>query len=113
VSVLDELFTVPNADEAGRIPSDERVVFVPGPTLATCAQENWTPVVKRPSVVYMRRLMIPFEVETPHGVVTGRPGDVVAHDPVSGEFWPVNAAFVERWYTPLPGETNMGDAYSG
>jgi len=105
MGVLDELF---GEEELG-----ECVVFVPGPALASYAQENWTPAVKRPSVVYMRRVMIPFEVQTNEGTLRAQPGDVVAHDPVSGHFWPVAASYVEQHYELLPGETNMGDAYSG
>ena len=73
-------------------------IFVPGPALSRHAVETWIPMVKRPNPVYMRRVDMPFEVETDAGVLSALPGDFIAHDPISGHFWPVAAGYVAQHY---------------
>lgn len=74
-------------------------IFVPGPSLSREAVETWTPMQKKPSTVYMKRIVdAPFEVETNEDTVSARPGDYVAHDPKSGHFWPVSAEYVAMHY---------------
>lgn len=82
----------------------ERIEFIPGPGLSSDAQRDWQPMVKRPSVVYMRQVDYPFLVHTNEGILWGEPGDWVAHDPQSGHFWPVSATYVDMHYGPAPGE---------
>lgn len=50
------------------------------------------------SVVFMHRQLGDFEVETAEGVMAGKPGDYLAHDPVSGNVWPVAADYVAKHY---------------
>lgn len=57
---------------------------------------------KKPSPVYMKQIMVPFEVETNEGVLTGQPGDYIAHDPQTGHWWPVSAEYVAIHYTGIP-----------
>lgn len=53
---------------------------------------------KRPNPVYLLQSPEEFEVETNEGVLSGKPGDYIAHDPISGHVWPVAASYVEQHY---------------
>lgn len=77
-----------------------RVLIVPGDRLSRLAVAEWEPMVKKPNPVYMERVDEPFTVETNEGRVSGQPGDYVAHDPISGHFWPVAASYREQHYEP-------------
>lgn len=54
--------------------------------------------LKRPNPVFMERQSEAFSVQTNEGVLTGKAGDYVAHDPISGHVWPVAASYVEQHY---------------
>ena len=54
--------------------------------------------IKRPNPVFLLRQDGPFSVETNEGTLGGKPGDFVAHDPISGHVWPVSAAYVQQHY---------------
>lgn len=58
-------------------------------------------MLKRPNPVYMVRQDAAFEVATNEGTLTGKPGDYLAHDPISGHVWPVAASYVEQHYVPF------------
>lgn len=73
-------------------------LFVPGPGLSEEAVSRWDKMVKRPNPVYMRRIGEAFEVETNEGFLTAQAGDYIAHDPISGHFWPVAASYVRQHY---------------
>ena len=60
-----------------------------------------TPMKKKPNPVYMIRQEEPFEVETNEGVLAGKAGDFVAHDPISGHVWPVAASYVQQHYDAI------------
>jgi hypothetical protein len=59
-------------------------------------------MLKLPNPVYLQRVPEPFEVETTEGVMSAHAGDFVAHDPISGHVWPVQASYVEQHYRPAP-----------
>lgn len=65
-----------------------------GPKIKTVG----TPMIKRPNPVYMLQQIEQFQVETNEGVLTGKPGDYVAHDPISGHVWPVSQDYVVQHY---------------
>jgi len=71
-----------------------------GPELVNTAEK----MLKRPNPVYMLRQDEAFEVETNEGVLTGKPGDYLAHDPISGHVWPVAASYVGQHYMPFEGK---------
>ena len=81
----------------------ERVVIVPGPKYSKEAVDTWNKYLKRPNPVYMKKMDVLFEVETNEGPLTGQPGDYVAHDPISGHFWPVAASYVKQHYDQVIG----------
>lgn len=54
--------------------------------------------LKRPNPVYLVKQDEAFSVETNEGVLSGKAGDYVAHDPISGHVWPVAASYVEQHY---------------
>jgi hypothetical protein len=54
--------------------------------------------IKRANPVYLVKQTEEFSVATNEGVLTGKPGDFVAHDPISGHVWPVSASYVEQHY---------------
>ena len=68
------------------------------------------PMLKKPNPVWMNKQKEPFLVETNEGPVTGKAGDFVAHDPMSGHVWPVAADYVEQHYEYLPGVEVIGGA---
>ena len=53
---------------------------------------------KRRNPVYLQIVNHEFQVETNEGVLSGKPGDYVAHDPISGHVWPVAASYVAQHY---------------
>jgi len=55
-------------------------------------------MIKRPNPVFMIQQDEAFEVQTNEGVLTGKAGDFVAHDPISGHVWPVAASYVQQHY---------------
>ncbi len=64
-------------------------------------QAAGAPMKKKPNPVYLLKLDEPFSVETAEGdTLSGKPGDYVAHDPISGHVWPVKASYVELHYEP-------------
>jgi len=62
-------------------------------------------MLKLPNPVYLTRQNEPFDVETTEGTLSGKAGDFVAHDPISGHVWPVAASYVEQHYRPAEPET--------
>lgn len=58
-------------------------------------------MAKKRNPVYLQQQPEPFTVETHEGTLTGRPGDYLAHDPISGHVWPVAASYVEQHYEPF------------
>jgi hypothetical protein len=79
--------------------SADPTLFVPSPDLSEHAVTRWDRMVKQPNPVFMRRIGEPFIVETHEGRLTGQAGDYLAHDPISGHFWPVAASYVRFHYT--------------
>jgi hypothetical protein len=71
-----------------------------GPSL----QQTGVAMMKKPNPVWMNQQAEAFEVETNEGMLTGKPSDFVAHDPISGHVWPVAASYVIQHYEPVPGE---------
>lgn len=61
-------------------------------------------MIKRPNPVYMIQVTASCEVETNEGVLTAKPGDFVAYDPISGHVWPVAASYVAQHYDHVPAE---------
>jgi hypothetical protein len=55
-------------------------------------------MAKKRNPVYLRKQDAEFTVETNEGVLTGKPGDYLAHDPISGHVWPVAASYVAQHY---------------
>ena len=55
-------------------------------------------MAKKRNPVYLARQEEAFKVETNEGVLTGKPGDYLAHDPISGHVWPVSADYVAQHY---------------
>lgn len=58
--------------------------------------------IKRPNPVYLQQLWEDFTVETDTGILGGKSGDFLAHDPISGHVWPVAANYVEQHYDFVP-----------
>lgn len=58
-------------------------------------------MAKKRNPVYLSKQGEPFEVETNEGLMTGKPGDFLAHDPISGHVWPVSAEYVAQHYEPF------------
>jgi hypothetical protein len=65
-----------------------------GPELVKASNK----MAKKRNPVYLQRQVSEFTVETNEGVMTGRPGDYLAHDPISGHVWPVASSYVEQHY---------------
>ena len=59
-------------------------------------------MLKLPNPVFLARQAEPFDVETTEAVLSGKAGDFVAHDPISGHVWPLAASYVEQHYRPVP-----------
>jgi hypothetical protein len=59
------------------------------------------PHLKKPSPVYLIRQTTPFTVATNEGLMSGKVGDYLAHDPKSGHVWPVAADYVLMHYQPI------------
>ncbi len=58
------------------------------------------PHLKKPNPVYLVHQASAFSVQTNEGLLTGQPGDYLAHDPISGHVWPVAASYVTQHYEP-------------
>lgn len=58
-------------------------------------------MAKKRNPVYLQRQDAEFQVETNEGVLSGKAGDFLAHDPISGHVWPVSASYVEQHYEPF------------
>lgn len=58
-------------------------------------------MAKRRNPVYLLQQPDAFDVETNEGVLRGKPGDYLAHDPISGHVWPVAASYVQQHYEPF------------
>lgn len=84
----------------------EKVIFVPGPNLQANA-ETW-PEFRKLTTTHMRQVETEFEVDTGHGVATGKPGDWIAMD-ASGNFYPITAEEHGRIYAPVPLATPPAD----
>lgn len=65
-----------------------------GPNIVQSGQK----MAKKRNPVYLLRQDAEFTVETNEGVLTGKPGDYLAHDPISGHVWPVSSGYVEQHY---------------
>ncbi len=65
-----------------------------GPRLIKTGQK----MAKKRNPVYLEKQTTEFQVETNEGLLTGKPGDYLAHDPISGHVWPVAASYVEVHY---------------
>jgi len=65
-----------------------------GPALV----ERGLKMAKKRNPVYLEKQAGPFEVQTTEGVLTGKPGDFLAYDPISGHVWPVAASYVAIHY---------------
>lgn len=72
--------------------------IIPSDHLSAEAVANWRPMIKKPNPVYMLQMETGFSVETNEGTVTAHSGDYLAHDPISGHFWPVAASYVSQHY---------------
>jgi hypothetical protein len=59
---------------------------------------NGQRMAKKRNVVVMTKQDTSFQVETREGLATGKAGDYVAHDPISGDIWPVAADYVAHHY---------------
>lgn len=68
-----------------------------GPVLVEKGQK----MAKKRNPVYLQKMGTEFQVETNEGVLTGKKGDYLAHDPISGHVWPVSAGYVEQHYEPF------------
>ena len=56
------------------------------------------PAWKKPVEVETVAMSVPFEVDTPEGVMAGRPGDVLIRG-VEGELYPCSESVFEETYT--------------
>lgn len=54
--------------------------------------------IKKPNPVYLLQSPEEFSVTTNEGVLNGKPGDYIAHDPISGNVWPVAESYVQQHY---------------
>lgn len=55
--------------------------------------------LKKPNPVYLVQSPEEFSVTTNEGdILSGKPGDYIAHDPISGHVWPVAASYVAQHY---------------
>jgi len=68
-----------------------------GPAIVRDGQK----MAKKRNPVYLIQQMEVFIVETNEGKLSGKPGDYLAHDPISGHVWPVAATYVEQHYEPF------------
>lgn len=62
------------------------------------AVTSWQPMVKNPSVVFVKRLEAEFTVLTDAGPLKAPAGSYVAHDPVTGQFWPLSELYLDLHY---------------
>lgn len=65
-----------------------------GPRLVQSAEK----MAKKRNPVYLEKQPEAFSVQTTEGVLTAKPGDFLAHDPISGHVWPVAADYVAVHY---------------
>lgn len=63
--------------------------------------DNGLKMAKKRNPVYLEKQKSPFQVETNEGVLSGKAGDWLAHDPISGHVWPVSAEYVTQHYEPF------------
>lgn len=55
--------------------------------------------IKKPNPVYLVQSPEEFSVTTEEGdTLNGKPGDYIAHDPISGHVWPVAESYVAQHY---------------
>lgn len=76
--------------------------LTPSPELSAVARTEWQVMVKRPDPVYLRQMDHDFVVETNEGTLQAHAGDYLAHDCISGHFWPISAEYVAQHYEPMP-----------
>jgi hypothetical protein len=63
--------------------------------------KNGAKMAKKRNPVYLVKQDTGFQVETNEGVLNGKPGDYLAHDPISGHVWPVSSDYVAVHYEPF------------
>lgn len=85
--------------------------FVSGDrALSQEAQDSWSPMKKKPgTIVFMKRIGQPFTVDTEEGKMAGGEDDYLAHDPVSGHFWPVKADYAAMHYEDASEKDNTDE----
>jgi hypothetical protein len=64
--------------------------------------QHGTKSLKKANPVWLFQQREEFQVETNEGVLNGKAGDYVAHDPLSGHVWPVSQEYVAMHYEPVP-----------
>lgn len=64
-------------------------------------EQDGKEMVKKPNPVLMIEQDKPFLVYTNEGPLSGKPGDFVAYDPISGHMWPVSNEYVQMHYDPV------------
>lgn len=67
-------------------------------------QRDGLKMVKKRNPVYLREQSSDFDVETNEEVLTGKAGDYLAYDPISGHVWPVTASYIAQHYELWPDE---------
>jgi len=72
------------------------------PEYGAILEANGVPMCKKPGVVWMEKVVEPFEVETNNGLMSADAGDFVAFDPISGHVWPVSDEYVAIHYEEMP-----------
>lgn len=75
-------------------PTGRLFTIADGPMLVSAGRK----MAKIRNPVYLQQQAEPFSVQTNEGRLTGKPGDFVAHDPLSGHVWPVSASYVDQHY---------------
>lgn len=68
------------------------------PSHRAIIEEDGVVGVKKPFPVYLLEQDKPFMVYTNEGPLSGKPGDYVAYDEISGHIWPVSREYVETHY---------------
>ncbi len=80
------------------LPSTTNQIPAFGPEHGPGLMLNGSKMVKKRNPVYLLKQHYAFEVQTNEGKLTGKAGDFLAHDPISGHVWPVAASYVEQHY---------------
>lgn len=70
-----------------------------GPEHGEQLKEWGREALKKPNPVYLFKVEHDGQVRTNEGTVAVRAGQFIAHDPISGHVWPVDATYVEQHYT--------------